>query len=383
MSVFLRMSAAGACAAALIAVTTFVGCGHGDSSDVPEPPEAPPRVLVEETVPIRMIFVAYKRAPDVPVRTKAEAIARANEVLAKLKTPNTSFETVAKEMSEDPVSAPDGGWYGFVADRPDNGDSPYFEAAHALKVGETSPSFGSQLGQQIIQRLSREEGKVLEAKYVAPIDSLVVPWHDVLVSLPITQTKDAAYEETAKVVVAIRAGEYPFGAAAGKLLGASPVSVPLRRVMRPAGLEKLSAAVFALKTDEITDPMDTPRGWVIAQRLPSVRCYARHIVITSETSPAWIKPNKRKPEAAQKLAQDALDRLRREPSAWDELCRKVSEEPYSKNIRGFVGDLSNAVAPDRRSKIPEFEEAVWKLKPGETSDLVDTRLGIHIFHRDD
>jgi parvulin-like peptidyl-prolyl isomerase len=375
-----RLRRAGA--ASLLALATIAGCGPRAS----EPPAAPaasdPAATVPESYPIRMIFVAYVKDPKAPPRTEAEAVARANEALAKLRAPGASFEAVAREMSDDAMSAADGGWFGFVADWTGAADAPLVKAARALKVGEISAPFAGPSGQQVIQRLSRDEGRALEAKNVIPVEGVLAPWHDLEKSLPVTQTKEAAYEEAAKVVVALRSGAYDIGAASGKLLAAVPVSMPVRRGSTGA-LRELVEGPRALAVGDISDPIDTPGGWFIAKRLPYVRCYARHLVITSSSSPASIKPNKRTPAAARQLAQEALDRLRREPGAWNELARKVSEEPASKDIGGFVGDLANTVPSNRRATAPEFEAAVGNLKPGETSDLVDTRFGVHIFHRDD
>lgn len=371
---FLRLGAV-----ALIALTALVGCGPRD----PEPPPEPaPKKIVPESYPIRMLFVSYARPKGEKARTKDEAIARANEALAKVRAPGASFEAIAREMSDDSISAPDGGWFGFVADWTGPQEADLVTAARALKVGEVSAPFGERNGQMIIQRLSRDEGRAVEARLVAPVDGVLVPWHDLVKSLPLSDTKDAAYEAAANAVVALRAGTYEIGASGGKLLGGQPFTAPIRRVM-PPGFEKVAERVLALKPGEFTDPIETKGGWLIAQRMAYVRCYARHIVVTSETSPAEIKPSKRTSPEAHALAREALDRLRREPGAWDELCRKVSEEPFSKDIGGFVGDLTNTVRPERRSQAPEFEMAIFKLAPGETSDLVETRFGVHIFHRDD
>ena len=45
-----------------------------------------------------------------------------------------------------------------------------------------------------------------------------------------------------------------------------------------------------------------------------------------------------------------------------------------------MGDVSN-VGKAERAVPPEFEDALIRLKPGEFSEVVSTRLGFHVFWR--
>ena len=364
-------------------MTLVASAGCKQDPEPPPKPKDPAPTIVPESYPIRLLLVLYRKEskePAFPPRTEDEALTRVRDARARILAPGGSFGAVAKEMSDDPVSALDDGFLGFVADW--TGDpAVVVQAVRALKDGEISEPITTSFGAQIVQRLSRAEGKTLEARYVAPVQAVVAPWHALSKTLAESLTRDEAYARAARVVVRLRAGEFVMAQADGKLDAGRAMEFPLRR-LAPKGFEKVPSAIFALSPGEITDPIETAEGWFIGQRLAYARCTARHFLFTTDATPEFVKPVKRKREDAAKLAEEALATLRKSPDAWNRMVREVSDEVGSRVIDGFAGDLSNAVLPNRRAA-PEFEAAVWKLKPGEISDVVETRLGFHIIKRDD
>ena len=366
-----------------LAAAALTGCKKKEADDV-APPDPAARKSFAESFPIRNVFVSYQKDPSSPKRTEAEAVARINEALAKVRAPGGSFEAVAKEMSDDTTSSVDGGFVGFIPGwLPNAPDDAWalVEHAHALKPGEISAPFATSIGWQFIQRLSREEGKAVEERVIAPMEGFVVPWHALVKSLQSPDPKESAYEDTVKMVIALRAGDQDVGQATGRLLGAQAIEFPMRHATSPT-YAKISEAVFASKVGDVTDPIETKDGWFVARRIRYVRCYAHHVVVTSDASPPQTRPSKRTTTEAMTLVSDALARLKREPGAFDELVRGLSEEPGSKALGGFAGDFSTCSVPNQRGA-PELEAAIWKLKPGETSEIVETRFGFHIIRRDD
>lgn len=371
-----------------IAAVALVGCaaigwpGCGTDERAAGPAAAPVE-FVPESYPIRAIYVALRKNskdPKFPPRTEAEADARVSEIVTRLAAPGASFEAVARETSDDPTSAADGGFAGFVADWAGDFES-VLTAVRKLKPGEVSPPVATPLGREIVQRLSRDEGRAAEARYVVPVVAITAPWHDLVPTLPVDLSKAAAYEDAAKAVLRLRSKEASIDAVAGRLNGATVHAFPMRRAA-PPGAERLTQAVFALAPGEVSDPVETPSGWVIATRLPYVRCYAQHILFTSEKSAKFVKPSSRSDDDARKLAATTLETLRKDPAAFDRLARELSDDPMSKNIGGFIGDLSNANPPPRRAA-PVIEEAIFALKPGEIGEVVESDLGIHIVRRGD
>lgn len=76
--------------------------------------------------------------------------------------------------------------------------------------------------------------------------------------------------------------------------------------------------------------------------------------------------------AARKKAEELLAELRKNPAAFAELARKHSEDPGS---AANGGDLEYF---GRGDMTPPFDAAVYQLKQGQISDVVETDFGFHI-----
>lgn len=75
---------------------------------------------------------------------------------------------------------------------------------------------------------------------------------------------------------------------------------------------------------------------------------------------------------ARKLAQDLLARVRAKPDEFARLAQENSKDPGSAGQGGDLGFFG------RGMMVKPFEEAVFGLKPGEISDIVETDFGLHI-----
>ena len=76
--------------------------------------------------------------------------------------------------------------------------------------------------------------------------------------------------------------------------------------------------------------------------------------------------------AAQKKAEELLAQLRLAPEKFAELAKQHSQDPGSKDNGGDLGFFA------RGSMVKPFDEAVFKLKSGQMSGLVETDFGFHI-----
>jgi peptidyl-prolyl cis-trans isomerase D len=94
---------------------------------------------------------------------------------------------------------------------------------------------------------------------------------------------------------------------------------------------------------------------------------ASHILITvSAQAPDADK------KAAKEKAMQVLQKLKQAPESFAALAKQYSQDPGSANNGGDLGMFG------RGAMVKPFEEAVYKLKVGEMTDLVQTDFGYHI-----
>ena len=94
---------------------------------------------------------------------------------------------------------------------------------------------------------------------------------------------------------------------------------------------------------------------------------ASHILIKVDA-----KASAQDKQAAKAKAQALLAQVRKNPAAFAELARKNSDDPGSAANGGDLDFFG------RGAMTPAFEEAAFKLKKGEISDVVETPFGYHI-----
>lgn len=110
-------------------------------------PKPPP-----ESLACQHVLIAYKGAKNAPAtvtRSKAQAKARADEVLAKAKA-GESFEDLAKTYSDDPASVERRGSVGKF--KRDGMVKPFSDAAFALPVDGISDVVETPFGFHVIKR---------------------------------------------------------------------------------------------------------------------------------------------------------------------------------------------------------------------------------------
>lgn len=79
-------------------------------------------------------------------------------------------------------------------------------------------------------------------------------------------------------------------------------------------------------------------------------------------------------EKAKAKADEIYRELQKSPARFAELAKKHSADPGSATGGGNLGRITRGAMKD----VPEFEKALFALKPGEISPPVETKLGFHI-----
>ena len=146
--------------------------------------------------------------------------------------------------------------------------------------------------------------------------------------------------------------------------------LPLISAKQP-DLPSFLKPALKLSIGQISDPVDSPFGYLIFRRVSVELVTASHILITFDGALRATK-NRNKKEAM-KLAEQILKDLKNGKN-FAELARSHSDGPSGPK----GGDLGRFA---RGQMVPDFDQAVFNLKPSEVSGVVETQFGYHIIKR--
>lgn len=147
-------------------------------------------------------------------------------------------------------------------------------------------------------------------------------------------------------------------------------------------LPEIENAAYKLRNGEVSaTPIHLPGGYVIVKmidRSPRVKVHAAHILIVSDPASPETGPER-------KHAESVLARIRNGED-FAKVAKVESDDMTSgENGGDFMGYYTRSLgfeAKDAKLEIP-FQDALFKLKDGEISDIVRTRYGYHIIKRID
>ncbi|MGO4151988.1 SurA N-terminal domain-containing protein [Cupriavidus sp. YAF13] len=129
----------------------------------------------------------------------------------------------------------------------------------------------------------------------------------------------------------------------------------------------LSADALAASTPVTPEELKSYYDSNIARFRTDEQRRASHILIGS---PKDAKPAER--QAAKEKATKLLEDLRKHPETFADVARKQSQDPGSAEKGGDLGFMG------RGALVKPFEDAMYALKDGQISDVVETDYGYHI-----
>ena len=127
-----------------------------------------------------------------------------------------------------------------------------------------------------------------------------------------------------------------------------------------------------LKVEQISDPIDSPFGYLILKRVELRFVEARHILISFQG--AMRSQQTRSKNKAREIAETLLQKLQKGED-FAELAKAYSDGPSGPE-GGNLGRFSQG------AMVPAFDKAVFTLIPGEISGIVETPFGFHLIKRD-
>lgn len=188
-----------------------------------------------------------------------------------------------------------------------------------------------------------------------------------------TRPREEAAALAAKLRADLAAGAITFEQALAR--SDDPQSVPRGGFLNVYRFGQLplatEAVVFALQPGELSDPVDAGNGFVIFRRDIEDPRGIEHILVSykgAQHAPLAITRTK---EQAREAVRQALTELQA-GAPFAEVSRKYSNGTEAR--RG--GYLGQAVV---RSLFPEHQAAVGALKLGETTEVLESPIGFHLY----
>ncbi|HEX6320871.1 MAG TPA: SurA N-terminal domain-containing protein [Burkholderiales bacterium] len=102
---------------------------------------------------------------------------------------------------------------------------------------------------------------------------------------------------------------------------------------------------------------------------------AQEKVAPEEVRQQWESaygPKLREKEEARKKAQAIAAEVRKNPSSFAEVAKRESQDPGTKDNGGDLGFTS------RGSFVKPFEDALYRMKPGQISEVIESEFGFHV-----
>ena len=222
------------------------------------------------------ILVAFPQGAD--DKAKAAAKAKAEEVLAKVKAKPADFAGLAKQYSQDPGSAQNGGDLGFFA-KDGTMVKPFEDAAFSLKQGEVSGLVETQFGYHILKVL--EVGQSFESQKAEIVQTLQQEKIKTAVDVKKKQLVDAAVKHGGDIAaVAKESG-----------LNVQPVgdwvtASQAKTAQMPEALQKVLFDAKTIQDKKVSEPIDVGQNtyWVV--QVKEVRPEAQ---LTLEQAKAGVK----------------------------------------------------------------------------------------------
>lgn len=297
-------------------------------------------------------------------RTKAEALEMATSLAKQAQAPGADFAAMAKKHSDGP-SGPSGGKLGNFA--PAQMVPVFSKATLGLKIGEVSGPVESPFGYHIIRR--------------NPLVEDLSASHILIQFAGSERTKNQRSKEDALKLVAKLAQQAQAPNADFAKIAEAHSDCPSAAkggdlgVFPPAQMiPEFSAATAKLEIGEVSEPVESAFGYhvILRQALPR-KVSAKHILVQYKGSMrADATITRSKAEALTRIGE-CLAKLKA-GEKFESLAKQYSDGPSGPN----GGDLNEF---GEGMMHPKFNDAVFALEVGGTTEAVETPFGFHLIYR--
>lgn len=243
-----------------------------------------------------------------------------------------------------------------------------FDAAIKARVAASRKTLPEKIGEPDAARVPADK-QPAEAK-VAVRFAVIVFQGSPMAGAYTSYTHDEAREIAVKIAALARAKDQDPLQVLAKF---SDVPAKNPMLLARGQVNPSLSVVLNLKMGQISDPIETPMGFVIFDRVEPVLYHACHILI--QYAGAQYATTKRTKDDARKLLEGIRSRIVEKKEDFVAVARAETDDPSSKETGGDLGEFMPG------QMVPAFELAVEKLKVGEVSDIIETPFGFHIIKR--
>ena len=149
--------------------------------------------------------------------------------------------------------------------------------------------------------------------------------------------------------------------------------IPTERFLPQVKIDEAELkAYYEANQDQFRTPERVRAEYVV---LSAEALAAQETVRPEEVREQWERvygPKLREREDARKRAQAVAAEVRKDPERFAEVARRESQDPGSREAGGDLGYAA------RGSFVKPFEDAVFRMRQGEVSDVVESEFGYHI-----
>ena len=195
--------------------------------------------------------------------------------------------------------------------------------------------------------------------YKGALSSIEFPYYD----------REGARKVAAHLCSLAREIDANFVDLVNKFSDASDYKLPLLR--KSPATPSAFDPVFYLKPGQVSNPIETPRGFYVFRRVRLKLVKVRHILISYQGAEGSSQT--RTKEEARTLVQTVFNKAQ-DGEEFAELARKYSDSDSAKD-GGLIGEIA------RDMTIPAFEQVSFSLRVNEISNVTPTPAGFQIIKR--
>ncbi|MGE0788017.1 MAG: peptidylprolyl isomerase [Sandaracinaceae bacterium] len=142
----------------------------------------------------------------------------------------------------------------------------------------------------------------------------------------------------------------------------------------PAAHEPIRDAIFALDVGAVSDVLEAPYGFVVAQRCEVEKIHTRHILVRYAGARNAPDDVTRTQAEARARAEELRTQVTAEGADFAAIARENSEDASAED----GGDLGMV---GRGLLAPAYEAAAWQLGENAVAPVVETEFGYHVIQR--